>query len=70
MLLVKPQFEAQREEVGKGGVVRDPLVHASAVGRVALWAIDAGLRVRGAVRSPLLGPSGNREFFLWLRLPR
>src|SRR5690606_35073664 len=64
LAMVKPQFEAQREEVGKGGVIRDPIVHASAVTRVALWAIDAGLRVRGVVRSPLLGPSGNREFFL------
>jgi len=70
LAMVKPQFEAQRHEVGKGGVVRDPLVHASTVARVALWAIDAGLRVRGVVRSPLLGPSGNREFFLWLRRPR
>ena len=70
LAMVKPQFEAQRNEVGKGGVVRDPLVHASTVARVALWAIEAGLRVRGVVRSPLLGPSGNREFFIWLRLPR
>jgi 23S rRNA (cytidine1920-2'-O)/16S rRNA (cytidine1409-2'-O)-methyltransferase len=67
LALVKPQFEAGRDEVGRGGVVRDPLVHASCVGRVALWAIEHGLRVAGVVRSPLLGPAGNREFILWLR---
>ena len=69
LALVKPQFEAAREQVERGGVVRDPLVHAQAVGRVATWALDRGLRVRGVVRSPLLGPAGNREFFLWLRAP-
>jgi 23S rRNA (cytidine1920-2'-O)/16S rRNA (cytidine1409-2'-O)-methyltransferase len=69
LALVKPQFEAGREEVGRGGVVRDPLVHASCLARVALWAIEHGLRVGGVVRSPLLGPAGNREFVLWLRRP-
>jgi 23S rRNA (cytidine1920-2'-O)/16S rRNA (cytidine1409-2'-O)-methyltransferase len=67
--LVKPQFEAGRMEVTKGGVVRDPLIHAACVGRVATWAVDHGLRVRGVIRSPLLGPAGNREFFLWLKRP-
>jgi 23S rRNA (cytidine1920-2'-O)/16S rRNA (cytidine1409-2'-O)-methyltransferase len=65
--LVKPQFEAGRDEVGKGGVVRDERVHASCVARVALWGIEHGLRVRGVFRSPLLGPAGNMEFFLWLQ---
>jgi 23S rRNA (cytidine1920-2'-O)/16S rRNA (cytidine1409-2'-O)-methyltransferase len=69
LVLVKPQFEAGREQVQQGGVVRDPLVHAACVARVALWAIERGLRVRGVVRSPLVGPAGNREFFLWLRTP-
>ena len=69
LALVKPQFEAARGQVERGGVVRDPRVHAQAVGRVAAWALDRGLRVRGVVRSPLLGPAGNREFFLWLRTP-
>ena len=69
VVLVKPQFEAARTEVPRGGVVEDPKVHASAVARVALWALDHGLRVRGVVRSPLLGAAGNREFFLWLRRP-
>ena len=67
--LVKPQFEAGREEVTKGGVVRDERVHASCIARVALWCIEHGLRVRGVVRSGLIGPAGNREFFLWLQRP-
>lgn len=69
LALVKPQFEAAREQVQRGGVVQDATVHASTVARVALWAIDQRLRVRGVIRSPLLGPAGNREFFLWLRKP-
>lgn len=69
LILVKPQFEAQRIQVESGGVVRDPKVHASTVARVAVWAIEHGLRVRGVLASPLRGAAGNREFFLWLRLP-
>jgi 23S rRNA (cytidine1920-2'-O)/16S rRNA (cytidine1409-2'-O)-methyltransferase len=69
LALVKPQFEAGRAEVGRGGVVRDPEVQAACVGRVARWALDHGLRVRGVFRSPLPGPAGNLEFFLWLRKP-
>lgn len=69
LVLVKPQFEAGREQVEKGGVVRDPLVHAACIAKVAIAAIDLGLRVRGVVRSPLLGPAGNREFFLRLHRP-
>ena len=67
LALVKPQFEAERADVQRGGVVHDPVVHARVVGRVAAWAIDRGARVRGVVRSPLRGPAGNREFFVWLR---
>jgi 23S rRNA (cytidine1920-2'-O)/16S rRNA (cytidine1409-2'-O)-methyltransferase len=66
--LVKPQFEAERAEVSRRGVVHDPLVHATVIGRVAWWCVNHGLRVRGVATSPLLGPAGNREFFLWLRL--
>lgn len=69
LVLVKPQFEAGREAVQKGGVVRDPVVHAACVAKVALAAVESGLRVRGVIRSPLLGPAGNREFFLWLHVP-
>lgn len=67
--LVKPQFEAGRSEVGPGGVVRDPLVRARAVGKVCLWAIAQGLRVRGIVPSSLPGPKGNREVFVLLEKP-
>lgn len=64
--LVKPQFEARQHQVGKGGVVRDPAVHAAALGKVCLWAIDQGFRIRGITPSPLEGDAGNREFFVLL----
>jgi 23S rRNA (cytidine1920-2'-O)/16S rRNA (cytidine1409-2'-O)-methyltransferase len=67
--LVKPQFEAARGEVDRRGVVRDELVHANVIGRVAAWCVEHGLRVRGVATSPLLGPAGNKEFFLWLQFP-
>ncbi|GAB4086218.1 hemolysin [Myceligenerans cantabricum] len=66
LLLVKPQFEVGRERLGRGGVVRDPALHADAVTSVVRAAEHAGLRLRGIVPSPLPGPSGNREFFVWL----
>lgn len=68
LLMVKPQFEVGREAVGDG-VVRDPALRASAVRGVAAAAIGVGLQVRGAVASPLPGPSGNVEYFLWLLRP-
>jgi 23S rRNA (cytidine1920-2'-O)/16S rRNA (cytidine1409-2'-O)-methyltransferase len=64
--LVKPQFEAGKDEVPRDGVVRDPLIHATVIGRVAWWAVNNALRVRDVCASPLLGPAGNREFFLLL----
>ena len=67
--LVKPQFEARREEVGRGGVIKDPAVHARVLGRCIVWAVDQGLRVRDLCTSPILGDAGNREFFLLLRKP-
>ena len=66
--LVKPQFEAGRSEV-KGGVVRDPAVHERVVREVGEHAAGLGLEVAGSIRSPLLGPEGNREFLLALRVP-
>lgn len=66
LALAKPQFEAGKEQVGKGGVVRDPAVHRAVLERLARWALDTGLAVRGMAASPILGPAGNREFFLWL----
>jgi len=67
LVLVKPQFEAGRAEVGKGGVVRDPDVHKRVVGEVAAQATGWGAHVEGVTDSGLPGPKGNREFFLYLR---
>ena len=64
--LVKPQFEAGRSQVGKGGVVRDPAVRAAAVTAVRQAAEAIGFRMRGEADSVLHGPKGNREVFLWL----
>ncbi|WP_395691707.1 TlyA family RNA methyltransferase [Nocardioides sp.] len=66
-LMVKPQFEVGRERVGKGGVVRDPALRAEAVVGVADAAAARGWGVRAVATSPLPGPSGNVEFFVWLR---
>ena len=66
--LVKPQFEAGREHVGKGGVVRDPAVHNQVCDRAAAWvATQPGWTVVGIIESPILGPQGNREFLLYAR---
>ena len=67
VLLVKPQFEVGKGRVGAGGVVRDPALRAAAVESVAAAALAVGLGVKGVVASPLPGPSGNVEYFLWLR---
>jgi 23S rRNA (cytidine1920-2'-O)/16S rRNA (cytidine1409-2'-O)-methyltransferase len=67
VLLVKPQFEVGKQSVGKRGVVRDPDAHRSALLRVAQTARNKGLGWMGACPSPLLGPAGNREFFIHLR---
>jgi 23S rRNA (cytidine1920-2'-O)/16S rRNA (cytidine1409-2'-O)-methyltransferase len=66
VLMVKPQFEVGRERLGSGGVVRDPGLRAEAVAGVAAAAGELGLGVRGVVASPLPGPSGNVEYFLWM----
>jgi 23S rRNA (cytidine1920-2'-O)/16S rRNA (cytidine1409-2'-O)-methyltransferase len=62
--LIKPQFEAERQEIGKGGVVRDPLVHARVCDAVAAWLAGRGWRVEGIVQSPITGPEGNVEFLI------
>jgi 23S rRNA (cytidine1920-2'-O)/16S rRNA (cytidine1409-2'-O)-methyltransferase len=66
-MMVKPQFEVGKERVGAGGVVRDPELRAEAVRDVADHAWSLGLGVRGVTASPLPGPSGNVEYFLWLQ---
>jgi 23S rRNA (cytidine1920-2'-O)/16S rRNA (cytidine1409-2'-O)-methyltransferase len=65
LVMVKPQFEVGKEAVG-AGVVRDPELRVGAVRSVALAATALGLRVRGVTASPLPGPAGNVEYFLWL----
>jgi 23S rRNA (cytidine1920-2'-O)/16S rRNA (cytidine1409-2'-O)-methyltransferase len=64
--LVKPQFEAGRDEVGKGGLVTDPAVHARVIDEIAAAGASLGLRVQGSEPSPITGATGNREFFLHL----
>jgi 23S rRNA (cytidine1920-2'-O)/16S rRNA (cytidine1409-2'-O)-methyltransferase len=66
VLMVKPQFEIAREQIRRG-VVKDPVLRSQAVAEVALAAADLGLGVAGLTASPLPGPSGNVEYFLWLR---
>jgi len=67
-LMVKPQFEVGKGRVGKGGVVREPELREEAVRSVASAAAERGWGARAVAVSPLPGPSGNVEFFLWLRL--
>ncbi|WP_066722335.1 TlyA family RNA methyltransferase [Sphingomonas pituitosa] len=62
--LIKPQFEAGREEVGKGGVVRDPAVHERVCAEVAAWLEGRCWQVLGVTRSPITGPEGNVEFLI------
>jgi 23S rRNA (cytidine1920-2'-O)/16S rRNA (cytidine1409-2'-O)-methyltransferase len=64
--LVKPQFEAGREQVRRGGVVRDPAVHRQVLTDVLAFAREVDLTVHGLVPSPITGPAGNREFLAWL----
>lgn len=65
--LIKPQFEAGPQDVGKGGVVRDPAVHRRVLREILEFAQAMGLGVSGLIRSPLKGPAGNVEFLAWLR---
>jgi 23S rRNA (cytidine1920-2'-O)/16S rRNA (cytidine1409-2'-O)-methyltransferase len=65
--MVKPQFEVGRDRLGSGGVVRDPALRVDAVRQVAAAAAKLNWRAAGVAPSPLPGPSGNLEFFLWLR---
>ena len=68
VLMVKPQFEVGKERLGKGGVVRDPAQRAEAVVAIGTAAAERGWGAVGVTTSPLPGPAGNVEYFLWLRL--
>lgn len=67
LVLFKPQFEAKRKEVGKGGIIKDPLIQAQALGRFIWWAINNNLELKNLVTSPILGAEGNKEFLILLR---
>lgn len=67
VLMVKPQFEVGRDRLGKGGVVRDPEHRVEAIRRITDAAAGLGLGVRGVTASPLPGPAGNVEYFVWLQ---
>lgn len=67
VVLIKPQFEAGRERVGKGGVIRDPAVHRDVLAAFVDWLMGEGLGLRGITASPIRGPAGNVEFFAHVR---
>ncbi len=67
LALIKPQFEVGRGKIGKGGVVRDPALHESVISDLTIFCQGSGWTVEGVVPSSLLGPKGNREFFIYLR---
>ena len=65
--LVKPQFEAEREKVQRGGVVKDKKVHQEVIDKIKLLARSLGLEVKGLTTSPIKGPAGNIEYFIYLK---
>lgn len=69
VILVKPQFEAGREHVGKGGIVRDPAIHQQAIEKVATAVRSIGWETVDSMPSPITGAEGNQEFLLWIRRP-
>jgi 23S rRNA (cytidine1920-2'-O)/16S rRNA (cytidine1409-2'-O)-methyltransferase len=65
--LIKPQFEVEKGEVGKGGVVRDKALHEKVINRISNFSRGLRLNILGVKESPLLGPKGNKEFFIYLK---
>ena len=65
--LIKPQFEVEKGEVGKGGVVRDKALHEKVINRISNFSRGLKLKILGVTESPLLGPKGNKEFFIYLK---
>ena len=66
IILLKPQFEAGRKEIGRKGVIKDPQVHARVLGRFISWVVGYGLRLGSLIASPILGAEGNKEFLILL----
>jgi 23S rRNA (cytidine1920-2'-O)/16S rRNA (cytidine1409-2'-O)-methyltransferase len=67
VVLFKPQFEADREDVGKGGVIKDPAVHTGTLSKFVIWMNENRLRLINLAASPILGAEGNREFLIYMR---
>ncbi len=67
VVLFKPQFEAERDDVGKGGVIRDPAVHARTISHFVTWMNNNRLKLLNLAASPILGAEGNKEFLIHLR---
>ncbi len=67
LALIKPQFEAGRAEVGKGGVVRDESIHKRVCNEVQMWLVEKGWTIAGLTTSPITGPQGNVEFLVWAK---
>jgi 23S rRNA (cytidine1920-2'-O)/16S rRNA (cytidine1409-2'-O)-methyltransferase len=67
VVLIKPQFEALKREVSKGGIIKNPEIHAQVLGRFLTWAIAHDYQLNGLLASPIEGASGNREFFILLK---
>jgi len=67
LVLFKPQFEAERDDVGKGGVIRDPAIHAKTISRFITWMNSNRLSLLNLAASPILGVEGNREFLIHVR---
>lgn len=67
VILFKPQFEAEKRQVGKGGVISDPMVHALLLSNFTLWMNDSKLKLINLTASPILGAEGNREFLIYMR---
>jgi 23S rRNA (cytidine1920-2'-O)/16S rRNA (cytidine1409-2'-O)-methyltransferase len=66
--LIKPQFEVGKGRVGKGGVVKDTLLHNEVIKNLSDFFSEAGLNIEGVIGSPILGPKGNKEFFIYMKL--
>lgn len=66
IVLLKPQFEAERKEIGKGGIIKNPQTHARVLGQFIVWATNNDLRLGGLITSPISGAEGNKEFLLLL----